>query len=86
VTAVSESPLAPQDLPTGETQSLLAASNSQGPLYRVNVQLDAQSINAFGQAQALKPGMTLDADVVQEKRRVWEWLLEPALAVLRARA
>jgi len=86
VTTVSQSPLAPQDLPAGDAQSLLAASGSQGPLYRVNVRLDAQSINAFGQAQALKPGMALDADVVQEKRRVWEWLFEPALAVLRARA
>jgi membrane fusion protein len=29
----------------------------------------------------LKPGMTLEADVVQDKRAVWEWIFEPLLAL-----
>jgi membrane fusion protein len=31
----------------------------------------------------LKPGMTLEADVVQDSRKIWEWVLEPVLAVLQ---
>ncbi len=30
--------------------------------------------------QTLKAGMALDADVLQDRRAVWEWLLEPVLA------
>jgi membrane fusion protein len=77
-------PVNPQDLPPGQANALLQAAQSQEPLYRIGVTLAAQTISAYGQAHALKPGMTLEADVVQERRAVWEWLLEPVLAT-RAR-
>jgi len=50
-------------------------------LYRIKVKLEKQSIQAYGQLQALKPGMTLEADVLQDRRKIWEWVLEPILAV-----
>jgi membrane fusion protein len=50
-------------------------------LYRVKVTLKRQTIVAYGQEQALKPGMTLDADIVQDKRKIWEWVAEPILAI-----
>jgi membrane fusion protein len=80
VASVSRTPVNPQDLPPGQANALLQAAQSQEPLYRIGVTLAAQTIDAFGQAHALKPGMTLEADVVQERRAVWEWLLEPVLA------
>ena len=43
-------------------------------------QEDAQAIKAYGETLALKPGLTLEADVLQERRKVWEWVLEPVLA------
>lgn len=81
VAAVSQTPIAPQDLPAGQAQALLAAAQSQEPLYRITVNLAQQYINTYGQAQALKAGMSLEADVMQERRAVWEWVLEPVLAV-----
>jgi hypothetical protein len=39
-----------------------------------------QTIDVYCQAQALKPGMALEADVVQDRRKVWEWVAEPLLA------
>jgi len=39
-----------------------------------------QHIGAYGENLALKPGMTLEADVVQKKLMVWEWIFEPLLA------
>ncbi|MGE5469500.1 MAG: HlyD family secretion protein [Bacteroidota bacterium] len=51
------------------------------PLYRINVQLDSQSINAYGQSQPLQAGMLLDADVLQDTRRLYEWVLEPLLSL-----
>lgn len=80
VTAVSDTPISPQDLPGGQANALLAAAQSNEPLYRIDVQLDAQSVVTYGQVRPLKPGMALDADVMQDRRALWEWVLEPVLA------
>jgi membrane fusion protein len=50
-------------------------------LYSIKVRLEKQAIDAYGQAQSLKPGMTLEADILQDRRRIWEWIIEPVLAV-----
>ena len=81
VIAVSRSPIAPQDLPSGQGQALVTAAQTNEPMYRVTVRLPAQSVMTYGRRTALSAGMSLDADVRQDSRRVWEWLLEPALAV-----
>lgn len=47
------------------------------PLYRVTVSLDKQTIQVYGRPQQLQAGMTLEADILQEKRRLYEWVLEP---------
>lgn len=80
VSSVSRTPVNPQELPSGQAQSLLAAAQANEPLYRIKVALASEGVEAFGQMQALKPGMTLEADVMQERRAVWEWLLEPVIA------
>jgi membrane fusion protein len=51
------------------------------PLYRITVTLDQQTVSAYGQPQALTPGMQLDADVQLDTRRLIEWLFEPVLGV-----
>ena len=52
-------------------------SGPSEPYYRVNVALARQAITAYGQPEALKPGMVLDADVLGERRTLIEWVLEP---------
>ncbi|MGZ5249819.1 MAG: HlyD family efflux transporter periplasmic adaptor subunit [Caldimonas sp.] len=51
------------------------------PLYRITVSLDRQDVAAYGSAQALAPGMQLDADVVLDRRRLIEWIFEPVLGI-----
>lgn len=46
-------------------------------LYRVVVRLEKQAVDINGRAEALKPGMTVDADVLLEQHRLIEWVLEP---------
>lgn len=82
VIAVSQSPIAPSDLPPGQTQSIFAAVQANEPMYRITVLLPRQTVNTYGHETALTPGMSVDADVRQHSRKVWEWLLEPALATL----
>jgi membrane fusion protein len=53
------------------------------PLYRIVVKLAQQSVDAYGQEQTFKAGMTLEADISQEKRRLIRWILDPILAVSR---
>lgn len=81
VLRVSRTPLLPQDLPPGLAPVLFGAAQSQEPLYRITVGLDQTAVRAFGTDRPLKAGMTLEADVVQDRRSVGEWLLEPLLAV-----
>lgn len=80
ITAVSATPFAPSELPSNLAQQLIAQAGSNEALYRINVQLDEQSIKAYGDKLQLKAGLTLEADVLQERRKVWEWVLEPVLA------
>ncbi|MCX8005346.1 MAG: HlyD family secretion protein, partial [Burkholderiaceae bacterium] len=54
------------------------------PVYRVDVKLESQTVRAGGQEMPLKPGMTLGADILLEKRTVFEWVFEPVLE-LRSR-
>jgi membrane fusion protein len=35
----------------------------------------------YGAEQPLQAGMQLDADVILENRRLWEWMLEPLFTV-----
>jgi len=46
-------------------------------LYKITVDLTAQFVVVRDQPQALQSGMALDADILQERRRLYEWLLEP---------
>ena len=80
IDSVSRTPINPQDLPPGQALALQQAAQSNEPLYRVTVALDRQDIQTYGQLQPLKPGMALEADVLQDRRAVWEWVLEPVLA------
>jgi membrane fusion protein len=66
-------------LPAAEISSLAAgASNTQGePLYRITVAIDEQAIDAYGKRLPLQAGMLLDADILQDTRRLYEWVLEP---------
>jgi membrane fusion protein len=80
ITAVSATPFAPSELPPNLSQQIISQVGSHEGLYRINVQLNTQSVQAYGEALPLKAGLTLEADVLQERRKVWEWLLEPVLA------
>ncbi|ASU38632.1 hypothetical protein hmeg3_10215 [Herbaspirillum sp. meg3] len=89
---VGKTPFAPGELPQHLASTILSnaqqnilGANSNEALYRIKVQPDRQTIDAYGQEQVLKPGMTLEADVIQDKRKIWEWVAEPLLAAVQRR-
>lgn len=77
VSQVSSSAMSPQ-----EAMVLLGQQQvEQEPLYRVDVALGRQTVMAYGQAKSLRSGMALDADILLEKRRLIEWMLEPLMGM-----
>jgi membrane fusion protein len=52
-------------------------TENRQPRYRVRVALDRQSILAYGKAERLLAGMTVEADMLLDRRTLFEWLFEP---------
>lgn len=68
--------------PIGEVQSVSAVE----PTYRVTIKLAQQSVIAYGRKQHFKAGMTLDADILQDRRRLIEWVIDPLISAAKGRA
>ena len=75
VIGIARNPLAPADL------GFTPPDGSREPLYRIKVELDAQSIGAYGKPEPLRPGMQVEADILLDRRRLIEWIFEPILSL-----
>lgn len=71
VTQVSRNALSPQEV------ALLTGQQVGVPMYRIMVRPEAQSIEAYGRPAALMPGMLLSADILLDRRRLIDWVLDP---------
>jgi membrane fusion protein len=78
IDTVSRSALLPEEA------NRMAGGHFTEPQYRVEVVLDSQHVEAYEKNEALKPGMALDADIVMDRRRLIEWVLEPLYGLKRS--
>jgi membrane fusion protein len=76
IESVSKSAVSPTELPAQLTGLSSLIGTNEG-IYRITVRLDRQSVLAYGVDQPLQPGMQLDSDVLLDRRKLWEWMLEP---------
>lgn len=82
VTAVSGAAINPADLPFAAAAAANGSANGAGePVYRITVALDRQTVAAYGRAVALQPGMQLEADLALDRRRLYEWVLDPLYSI-----
>lgn len=51
--------------------------NVKEPVYKVAVKLDRQTVTAFGREHYLQVGMSLQGDIVRDRSRIIDWVLEP---------
>ncbi|CBG87153.1 HlyD family secretion protein [Citrobacter rodentium] len=79
VSDVSRVSLSPQ-----EVSAITGNSQVNEQHYIVKVKLDKQFIHAYGQQVKLQPGSALEADFLIDKRRLYEWVLEPLYALRRS--
>ena len=53
------------------------------PFFLATADLEQQHVEVYGKRQVLRPGMTLSADIVRDRRRLFEWLFEPVIGAGR---
>ncbi len=84
IKSISRTGIEPAELPA---QFGAAAGNGNGngnageALYRITVTLARQDVTAYGARVPLAPGMQLDADILLERRRLVEWVLDPVYTI-----
>lgn len=76
---VSRSPVSSQELPAA-LANLGQQLGGEG-VYRITVKLASQNASVYGKPQALNAGMQLEADVLQDTRRIIEWMFESVLSL-----
>ncbi len=79
VREVSSTSMRPEELTLPSVA--VAIGHPAEPLYRVRVALDRQAVTAYGVEQPLRSGAVLDASIVLETRRLYEWVLDPLYTV-----
>lgn len=76
VVSVSKTVLAPAEVQ-------LPGSQVEEPVFRVRARIADAAVAAYGQDIPLQPGMLLNADIVLDRRNLFEWLLDPLYAAGR---
>ncbi|WP_137170566.1 HlyD family secretion protein [Marinomonas sp. FW-1] len=80
---IASSPYSLQELPThiaSILQNTVVTQNQAQNFYKVTVAINSQH---HGYSQPLLPGMQLEADIKQDTRRIYEWILDPIYSVVR---
>jgi len=72
ITEISDTPFNP-----GELDSPVIFETS---MYQVRIRLKKQSLTAYGDELDLKPGMTLQGDIITDRRSMLEWMFDPLFA------
>ncbi len=80
IISVAKTALGRQEL-AGLGNILTDAAQPNEPVYLVKVKLDSQTILAYGEQKRLQIGMVLEADILHENRKLYEWVLEPLYSV-----
>lgn len=76
VKAKSLTPLTPE-----EATSRLGITGITESMFLVRVAIDRQAIDVYGDSVRLTPGMYVDADVMLDRRKLYEWLFQPAYSL-----
>ena len=76
---VATTSVRPEELATSAA-AMPGAAQSE-PVYRIRLELDQQTVKAYGASMPLRSGMLVDASVMLERRKLYEWVLEPLFSI-----
>jgi membrane fusion protein len=60
-----------------DPRDIVAPIKAEEPVYRIEIELESQSMTAFGKRTALQSGMALSANLILDRRSFADWLLQP---------
>ncbi|MGN7964137.1 HlyD family secretion protein [Brucella sp. 22210] len=60
-----------------DADALAAQPQASAASYRITVRPDQNNVLAYGKAEPLRVGMSVEADLLLDKRPLYQWLLEP---------
>jgi membrane fusion protein len=80
VVSVAAAPLQPAVGLAAPVAGMAEAQAEAEPLFPVTVRLPAQSMQALGKEWPLRAGMRVQAELLHESRRLYEWAFEPLQA------
>ena len=78
VREITHTSVRPEDLPPSAAASTAGRNEA---MYRIRLKLARQTVVAYGQPMPLKSGMLLDASILLEQRRLYEWILLPIFSI-----
>jgi membrane fusion protein len=81
VVSISQTAVSPSEFLPNLSELAVTPGGTPEPVYRIRVALAQQSATAYGEQVMLQPGMQLDADIVIERRRLIEWILDPVFTL-----
>ncbi|MEH6437681.1 HlyD family secretion protein [Massilia sp. DD77] len=79
VREVATTSVRPEELPFSAA-AMPGVAQSE-PVYRIRLELDRQTVQAYGAPMPLRSGMLVDASVLLERRKLYEWVLEPIFSI-----
>jgi membrane fusion protein len=82
VSSISSAPASVAELESAN----VAVQPATEPVYVVQVELTSQTIAASGAVRALQSGARFEADLLQETRKLWQWMLEPLYTMTKKAA
>ncbi|MFB9241482.1 HlyD family efflux transporter periplasmic adaptor subunit [Massilia antarctica] len=62
-----------------------APNSHDTPMYRATVAMSTNSLVMYGKPKQFEPGLTLEADIFHDRRKLIEWLIDPLVSVARDR-
>ena len=66
-----------------KTSDIPTAPQLNEPVFVASVTLNQQLVNAGNEQYPLQSGMTLTADIILERRKIWEWVFEPLIGAVK---
>lgn len=79
ITSISKTTVNPSELL--EIGGVSIKDNVSSVFYLVDVSIENQYFSVDGSKKTLDTGMTLNADVILENRKLYQWLLEPLISL-----
>ncbi|SJN59102.1 Colicin V secretion protein CvaA [Vibrio ruber DSM 16370] len=80
VASITRTSLSAEELSRSHLSTLVMTERGD-EFYQVTAALDSQTITAYGQSQPLQAGMVLQADIMQDSRKLYEWIFDPLFSL-----